>query len=145
MDITALFASVNQAASIGKALVEIRDQAALNTKIIEFQQAIMSVQQKAMELQAEQQSLLNRIHELEEECRSHRDIEGVTYDAPYYWRSVDGEKDGPFCQVCHDKDRRLIRLQGDGEGYWQCNVCKNGVADSSYRVPVVDRDYDPYA
>lgn len=144
MDIAALFSSVNQAVTLGKALVEIRDQAAMNTKVIEFQQAIMTVQQKAMELQAEQQSLLNRIHALEEECRAHREIEGVTYEAPYYWRTADEKKDGPFCQSCYDKDRKLVRLQGDGEGYWQCNVCKNGVTDSSFKPATVSRDYDPY-
>jgi tRNA(Ile2) C34 agmatinyltransferase TiaS len=57
----------------------------------------------------------------------------VKYQAPYYWL-VDGtSKDGPFCQQCRDKDEALIRLQGHGNGSWECKTCKNTYTDSSYR------------
>lgn len=147
MDITTLFASLNQCVSLGKVLVEVRDQTVLNTKIIEFQNAIMAVQQQAMELQMEQQKLITRIHELESECRKNQDLPGIEYEKPYYWRKVGDKKDGPFCQSCYDKDRKLIRLQGDGAGYWECLVCKTHVVDGSYRQPEVSSrgNYNPYA
>jgi ribosomal protein L37AE/L43A len=66
---------------------------------------------------------------------------------PNYW-VVDGEqKDGPYCQHCYDKNKELIRLQGNGEGYWECKACKNIYTDSNYQpfIGTVSRnDYDPY-
>lgn len=65
---------------------------------------------------------------------------------PNYW-VVDGEqKDGPYCQHCYDKNKELIRLQGNGEGYWECKACKNSYTDSNYKPfsTVSRNDYDPF-
>jgi hypothetical protein len=56
----------------------------------------------------------------------------VQWDKPYYWLIDGTQKDGPFCQHCYDKNQQLIRLQGNGEGYWDCKACKNGYADSTH-------------
>ncbi|UCH95558.1 MAG: hypothetical protein JSV88_01585 [Candidatus Aminicenantes bacterium] len=61
----------------------------------------------------------------------------LRYEAPYYWLVDDSTKEGPFCQVCYDTDRKLIHLQGNREGYWCCKVCKNDYTDSSHRCPKV--------
>ena len=44
----------------------------------------------------------------------------LQWESPYYWLADGSKKDGPFCQHCYDKNRELIRLQGNGEGSWQC-------------------------
>ena len=61
----------------------------------------------------------------------------LQWESPYYWRiKDDSTKDGPFCQHCYDKDKELIRLQGNGSayrrGYWICTVCKNDFKDGNY-------------
>jgi len=56
----------------------------------------------------------------------------LKWDPPYYWIVTDDKKDGPYCQCCYDKDRALIRLQGNGKGYWKCEACNNSYYDSSY-------------
>lgn len=61
--------------------------------------------------------------------------EEVKYESPYYWKFRDGEKDGPFCQCCYDKNHSLIRLQKRVKGYWECKVCNNSYTDSNYQPP----------
>lgn len=69
----------------------------------------------------------------------------LKWEAPYYWL-VDKETDGPFCQQCYDKDRELIHLQGNGEGYWNCKTCKNYYTDSRYKqdFTVVESKFDSW-
>lgn len=53
------------------------------------------------------------------------------FENNYYWNiNEDGSKDGPFCQICWEKDNRLIHLNeesvetGDGtEQTWHCRSC----------------------
>lgn len=71
----------------------------------------------------------------------------LKWEKPYYWLSDENSKDGPYCQHCYDKNKALIRLQGNVEGYWECKVCKNNYTDSNYSpfIGSVSRDdYDPY-
>lgn len=71
----------------------------------------------------------------------------LEWQHPYYWSVDSGKKDGPFCQQCYDKDRKLIRLQGNGDGYWECKSCKNYYTDDSYKHDspiVVQSDFDPW-
>jgi hypothetical protein len=74
--------------------------------------------------------------------------ESLTWEQPYYWAETDGRKDGPFCQHCYDGEGKVVRLQGDGRGYWNCKVCKNNYTDKSYvedtTVYSVPR-HDPYS
>lgn len=74
--------------------------------------------------------------------------EKLHWAKPYYWLLDDGKKDGPFCQHCYDKHRELIRLQGNGDGYWECKACKNSYTDSSWDsspVMSIGRNHDPYS
>ena len=60
-------------------------------------------------------------------------IDKVVWEAPYYWAGDGTEKDGPYCQNCYDTNKKLIRLQGNGEGFWECKNCNNHYKDSSYK------------
>jgi hypothetical protein len=53
----------------------------------------------------------------------------VTWERPYYWIVEEGKKDGPFCQHCYDSTQKTIRLQGHGDGYWECKTCRNSYRD----------------
>lgn len=59
----------------------------------------------------------------------------TVWEDPYYFvLNKNGEKDGPYCQKCYDSNKKLIRLQSPGKnGYWQCNECKSGYKDSTYK------------
>lgn len=70
----------------------------------------------------------------------------LQWESPYYWLIENSKKDGPFCQHCYDKNRELIRLQGNG-GYWECKACKSSYTDSNYDAsPVIfsNSEHDPY-
>jgi hypothetical protein len=69
-----------------------------------------------------------KIRELEERITI---VGNVVYEDRYYWKIVDDQKDGPFCQRCFDADSKLIRLQkGHSTLYehtsrwYSCHKCK---------------------
>jgi hypothetical protein len=70
----------------------------------------------------------------------------LEWSVPYYWLTDSEKRDGPYCQHCYDKNQELIRLQGDGEGYWECKACKNHYTDHTYRpfLGTVSGNDDPY-
>jgi len=63
----------------------------------------------------------------------------LRYQAPFYWLlPLEGDQaDGPFCQQCQDKDGKLIRLQGQGNGIWDCMTCKSRFRDKTHRPVII--------
>lgn len=57
----------------------------------------------------------------------------VTWEKPYYWFGPKEDVNGPYCQNCYDDKSKLIRLQGNGEGWWECKSCESTFKDSSYK------------
>jgi ribosomal protein L37AE/L43A len=49
-----------------------------------------------------------------------------------------------FCQHCYDINKNIVRLQGNGEGWWECKACKNDYTDKTYKPyiasPITIRD-----
>ena len=58
--------------------------------------------------------------------------EELAYEAPYYWRMTEAEKEGPFCQPCHDKDGKAARLQSSYQGQWYCTICSGQFFDNDF-------------
>lgn len=87
----------------------------------------IEAQEKIISLRGAAIALEDRILILEEENRELKkqlEIKGkIKYEAPYYWLLDGEERDGPYCQVCYDKDGKLIRLQDYGSGDWHCYSC----------------------
>lgn len=50
--------------------------------------------------------------------------ESLEYDGQKYWLHEGGQKTGPFCQICYDRDGVLVRLQKKG-AHWECHGCRN--------------------
>ena len=99
---------------------------------IEAQEKIIELREAALALQEENLKLKERVQLLEDEAKLRA---AMTWEKPYYWRQIkSGEKDGPYCQGCYDKDRRLARLQDRRRGMWACSVCKTTYYDESYRL-----------
>jgi hypothetical protein len=84
-----------------------------------------------------------KIKELEEALEIK---EKLKWESPVYYIIDDDSKDGPFCQQCSDKDHKLIRLQGKGDGFWECKACKNSYTEERWNARITSgvSDYDPY-
>ena len=102
---------------------------------IEAQEKIMELREGALSLQEENIKLREKIKELESELNKKKE---VVWEPPYYWVVDEKSKDGPFCQHCYDKNRKLIRLQEDGKGWWECKACDNQFFDNSYAESIFE-------
>jgi hypothetical protein len=123
------------------------EKAESKLKLAELISALADVKVEIAEIK---QLLMNK----EEELKTIREQlsvrqEQLLWEPPYYWRHEKDKKDGPFCQQCYDASHQLIRLQGNGSGYWECMTCKNGYKDKDYEsgMSAVTRriNYDPYS
>ena len=86
----------------------------LKEKILELREALVDQSEEALSLREQNAKLKSQL-----ELRNQ-----LKYDAPnYYLSKSDGTKDGPFCQVCSDKDNKLMRLKTLEEGSWNCGGC----------------------
>lgn len=137
MDVITTFSTILSSVKTATEIVNILKESDLSLesaeaklKIAEIVSALADVK---MQLADVRELLLEKdeeISRLQEELR----IKGnMVFERPYYWLKLEGDnKEGPFCQVCYDKDKKFVRLQGEGDGFWQCNVCKNTFTDGNY-------------
>ncbi|MNP74286.1 hypothetical protein D3C76_1711420 [compost metagenome] len=81
------------------------------------------MQKDAMDLVQENRDLKDRIRILETEIRHRAAVEYI--EDAYYVKKENGEFDGPFCRVCWDSDKKLMRMsKGDYVGgKAACMVC----------------------
>ena len=87
---------------------------------IEAQEKIMELRQAALDLQEENIALREKLRDLEE----HLNVKSqMQFDGTVYWLERDETKEGPYCQLCYDKEGKLINLQADSER-WRCLGCK---------------------
>ncbi len=98
----------------------------LQGDLIELQTAMLDILQKHHDLTTQNSDLHTRIKELEAQLALTHEL---TFEEPgIYWRTKDGKRDGPFCPVCYDRDKKLIRLhdarQRAAHCEWLCLVCK---------------------
>ena len=145
--ISAALSSIKTATDIAKLIKDSDvslEKAETKLKLAELISALADAKIEIAEIQ---QTLVEK----DAEIRAARDqlaVKGkLQWQSPYYWLIEGTQKDGPFCQHCYDKNKELIRLQGNGEGYWECKACKSSYTDSSWDAPgvkVVGRDYDPF-
>ena len=60
----------------------------------------------------------------------------IIFEKNAYWeKKKDGSKEGPYCSVCLDKDKKMIRMlpiPNITSNLWQCPVCKNKVLSAKY-------------
>jgi len=99
---------------------------------LEAQEKIMELREICIKLQEENHNFRRRITELKNILSISKNL---IWESPYYWVKSDDGKDGPFCQVCYDKEKHLIRLQKHGKSAWSCYSCENSYFDSSYEPP----------
>lgn len=131
--IASILGSVKTATEIAKLLKDSDlslEKAEMKLKLAELISALADAKIEMAEIQSLLMEKDDRIKTLQEEKKTRSNL---TYEAPYYWSINRDSKEGPFCQQCFDKNEKLIRLQGYGNGYWDCKVCGNNYKDSSFR------------
>lgn len=79
-------------------------------------------------LEAENLGLLQENRRLRDEVKALREqstiAPSLTFDGHSYWQTKEGRRDGPFCQVCWDVDRKLVlKAAAATKGTYFCAVC----------------------
>lgn len=145
MDMTAIatvMGSIKTAIDLAKFIKESDvtfEQAGSKLKLAELISALADAKIQVSEIQ---QLLIDKDEELKAAFERLKVKEAIQWESPYYWLQGN-QKDGPFCQHCYDTEHKLVRLQGNGEGYWECKACKNNYTDKSHKVesPEVGSSY----
>lgn len=83
------------------------------SQIIETQEALIEMQEKIELLKGENQELKEKL----------RNKETLDFRNGAYWQKESG--DGPFCPLCWDKEKDLIRLAYTNSSYSRCPACDN--------------------
>jgi hypothetical protein len=66
----------------------------------------------------------------------HSENEEMLFEESVYWKRKNGEREGPFCPVCYDKESKKIHLTpGATRGTHRCGVCRNGFHTKEYNNP----------
>ncbi len=146
--ISAALGSLKIATDIAKLISESSgslEKAEFKLKLAELISSLADAKIKITEVQ---HALSDKDTELSK-LREQLSIKGkLKWVRPHYWVIDEGQKDGPYCQQCYDKNHELIRLSDDYDnGYWECKTCKNAYPDSRYTGSTgsVNKEYDPYA
>ena len=99
-----------------------------NGLTLEAREKIMELREAALRLQEENLKLKEQ---LKQAATPPNPCQDMYFDRGVYWLRTptdDGTNlAGPFCQVCHDKDERPVRLHRNNTpgGGWYCAVCRN--------------------
>lgn len=126
--VTAVLGSIKTATEIAKYIKDTDlslEKAETKLKLADL---IVTLADAKLEVVGVQQTLAEaeaRIRELEQTLETRGK---VRWEEPLYWlddHSDGSTMDGPFCQQCYDHGSKLVRLQGNGDGYFECKVCKN--------------------
>ncbi|MGH8083981.1 MAG: hypothetical protein ACREPV_01720 [Lysobacter sp.] len=130
--ISAALSSVKTAADIAKLIRDsdaTLEKAELKLKLADLISALADARTQIAETKGLLIDKDDQIKGLNEQL----EVKGkVVWESPYYWLVAGNDKDGPFCQRCYDKDISLVRLQGSGNGYWECKACKSDYRDKTY-------------
>lgn len=102
---------------------------------LEAQEKIMELRETAVQRQDENYELREKIKALQDKL----EIKGnLVWEKPYYWLKNGVNKEGPYCQLCWDKETKLIRLQDGVNGVWNCHSCESYFTDRSHVAPTVE-------
>ncbi|MDP1699690.1 MAG: hypothetical protein Q8L53_01850 [Aestuariivirga sp.] len=101
---------------------------------IDLQETIVQLREAILALKEENLNLKEQMSSLQLIVDRQANLEFI---APNYYATLEGGKrDGPFCQVCHDNEDKLIRLIQAEEGSWHCGVCKGYFETQQHKAMV---------
>lgn len=136
----ALVGSLRTAGEITKAMVDLRDAAAVQNKVIELQGIILTAQSSALATQSNQLALLEQIRALEEKLAGIEgwseeqekykltDYGGGTFayelDQPAFY----GEPPHRICPQCYAEAKKSVLqfcwVTTSGQDHYECHSCK---------------------
>jgi hypothetical protein len=136
MDLTAMSAvltSIKSAADIAKLIKDSDSFFEMAESKLRLAELMSTLADAKIEVTTIQQLLMDKDSEIRSLQEQLAVRDRLQWEPPYYWLVNKTSKEGPFCQHCFDTDRKLIRLQGNGSGYWDCTACKNDYKDKNYK------------
>jgi hypothetical protein len=131
--VTAALGSIKAATEIAKLIKDSDlslEKAETKLKLAELIGSLADAKLEVINLQELLTQTEGRIKELDVELQIRK---ALRWEEPLYWVDGASGSDGPYCQHCYDSARKLIRLQGNGEGWYECKVCKNSYETSESR------------
>lgn len=96
---------------------------------IEAQKKIIELREIALQFQQESLDTKEKLRKLTETCEIEK---AISWEQPFYYIKKPDKKDGPFCQLCYDKNKDLIRLQNPDKGIFRCLSCNNDYLTDDY-------------
>jgi hypothetical protein len=94
---------------------------------LEAQQKLVELQEAFLTLKEDNLALRQQVSDLNAKLAGKSDM--VWYE-PFYWRERAEDFDGPYCQLCFDKDQKRIRLSRSevqdvpGGTIYSCGCCE---------------------
>jgi len=134
IDIAVAVGSVKSAIEIAKLLKDSADSFDKAEVKLQLAELIGSLADAKMQIAEIQEALIDSDREKKALLDKLNLKENLVYEKPYYWKKNGKDKEGPFCQLCYDKDSKLIRLQDWGNGEWECKSCKTHITDENYKI-----------
>ena len=132
IDIAVAVGSVKSAIEIAKLLKDSADSFDKAEVKLQLAELIGSLADAKMQIAEIQEALIESDQEKKELINKLNLKENLIYIKPYYWIKInEQDKEGPFCQLCHDKDSKLIRLQEWDNNEWNCQSCRTHYYDST--------------
>jgi hypothetical protein len=131
--ITAALGSIKTATEIAKYIKETDlslEKAETKLKLADLISALADAKLEVVGVQQSLAEAEGQIETLEKQLQVRANL---TWEEPYYWLNTASGRQGPFCQKCYDTGQQLVRLQGDGEGLFQCKACENMFVTQAYR------------
>jgi hypothetical protein len=132
--VTAVLGSLKTATEIAKLIKDSDvsfEKAESKLKLADLISALADAKLEVVGVQQAVADAEARIRELEKQLQTH---ENLKWKEPTYWLEGEGKSDGPFCQKCYDTERKLVRLLGDGTGWYECKACKSDFTTQEYQA-----------
>lgn len=130
MDIVTTLGSVKTAIEIAKGIKDIKslsDNAEIKLQLVDLIDALVETKADLADIKTQLIEKDKQIQELNEKLNTK---DTLVYEEPFYWKVIEDNKEGPFCQRCHDADSKLVRLISKPNNTYGSHVCK--VCESWY-------------
>ena len=143
-----LASSLRAIVDITKAMKDVHDANLIQSKIFELMREIMAAQSCALEAQAAQSELLNRIRDLEAEKAELEtwntekkrynltDFGGSTFAYSLKPEEAKGEPLHRICATCYQQGKKSILQfthRSQGQEWFKCHGCRNQIALGVYK------------
>lgn len=119
--------TIREFANIIKAAKSAMADAEIQMQLADLMNALSEAKLKVSDINDVLALKDERIRELEAALKTK---ESLFYDGSVYWIGPEEERDGPYCPICWDDDRKLIHLS-ETDWNWYCELHKETF---SYRL-----------